>query len=130
MEPLDLVACMCDAIINYPERTEEAGTIPWMSHPAFQGVFLKHLVIGKDSGNSLSCHLVRVDPGMELGEHIHEGQWELHEVIQGSGTCRLGTRDFPYAVGRMTVIPQGMSHSVRAGQRGLILLAKFFPALV
>jgi quercetin dioxygenase-like cupin family protein len=130
MEASDLVVCITNAVVDYPDRMEEAGDMAWVAHPAFEGVFLKHLLRGKDSDNGLSCHLVRVDPGMALNEHIHEGQWELHEVIQGSGTCRLGNKEVLYRPGRMAIIPRGLKHSVNAGEQGLVMLAKFFPALL
>jgi quercetin dioxygenase-like cupin family protein len=104
--------------------------LPWHPHPAFAGVSLKHLVTGADTGGALSCHLVRVDPGMVLPHHTHDPQWELHEVADGSGTAVIDGREAAYEPGVTAVIPRGMDHEVRAGETGLRLLAKFFPALL
>ena len=111
-------------------RTEAFDEKPWNPHPAFKGVSLKHLVTGADTGGALSCHMVRVDPGCVLKTHTHNPQWELHEVVEGSGEAMLGDETAPYAPGKVAVIPCGQAHRVQAGDQGLILFAKFFPALI
>jgi quercetin dioxygenase-like cupin family protein len=110
--------------------TKDAAALPWNAHPTFPGVSLKHLVTGADTGGAISCHLVRLEPGCQLKSHVHEGQWELHEVVAGSGTAGLDGRTADYLPGVMVVIPKGKSHHVTAGDGGLCLFAKFFPALV
>ncbi len=130
MESKEIAACMSNGTIACFERDVEAGNIEWNEHPKFRGVFLKHLIRGTDTGGQLSCHLVKVDPGCMLDEHIHESEWELHEVIGGEGSGIMNSRDIPYHPGRMAVIPKGARHKVVAGDEGLTLLAKFFPALL
>ncbi len=130
METREFSACMANGTIAYLDRDEAVGHIEWIEHPKFKGVFLKHLVKGADTDGQLSCHLVKLDPGCVLEEHTHESQWELHEVIAGEGDCILGAKALPYHPGRMTVIPKGTPHQVAAKGEGLVLLAKFFPALL
>jgi mannose-6-phosphate isomerase-like protein (cupin superfamily) len=115
--------------INYRDRIESAAQIEWTQHPKFKGVYLKHLITGSDTEGHLSCHLVKVDPGCALLDHIHDPQWELHEVVEGEGVCMLDQREVRYYPGQMALIPQGTHHQVVASEKGLILLAKFFPAL-
>ncbi len=114
----------------YLNREDASKEIPWEKHPKFDGVCLKHLIKGADTEGKLSCHMVRIDPGAVLDEHIHDVQWELHEVISGDGEFLLNTKKNTYYSGRMALIPKGMNHKVIAGKNGLILLAKFFPALI
>ena len=130
MKTSEIVAALTHGTIDYPDRMEDIGNLEWVQHPACKGVFLKHLIKGSDSENSLSCHLVKVEPGAVLAAHIHDPQWELHEVIAGSGSCVLGDKEIAYAPGSMAVIPQRVTHSVKAGEHGLMWLAKFFPALL
>jgi mannose-6-phosphate isomerase-like protein (cupin superfamily) len=130
METREISACMGNGSITYPDRDDQAADIQWNEHPKFKGVFLKHLIKGVDTSGLLSCHLVQIGPNAVLEEHIHEDQWELHEVIEGEGSFILGTKDTPYHPGRMGVIPKGTTHKVIAGKNGLVLLAKFFPALL
>jgi quercetin dioxygenase-like cupin family protein len=108
----------------------DAGALPWHDHPAFAGVRLRHLVTAADTQGQLSCHIVRLSPGACLAGHVHDGQWELHEVVSGSGTAELAGRRADYAPGVAAVIPRGAPHAVTAGDQGLCLLAKFFPALL
>jgi quercetin dioxygenase-like cupin family protein len=116
--------------ITIAEKEVNPQSIPWTPHAAFPGVALKHLITGAENGGLASFHLVRVDPGCALKEHTHPGQWELHEVVAGSGTAILNGHSVPYASGSMALIPRNSPHQVTAGDEGLLILAKFFPALL
>ena len=130
METKEIVACMANGTTTYVDRDDAAGEIPWNQHPKFKGVYLKHIIKGTDTEGKLSCHMVRIDPDAILEEHIHENQWELHEVIEGDGKFLLDKKETFYYPGCMGMIPKGTNHKVIAGKRGMVLLAKFFPALV
>ena len=130
MEPTAIAACMANGTTTYVDRDDAAGEIPWNRHPQFNGVQLKHLVKGGDTEGRLSCHMVRIDPGAILEEHTHENQWELHEVIEGEGKFLLDAKEASYYPGCVGIIPQGTRHKVIAGRSGMVLLAKFFPALL
>ena len=106
------------------------GDIGWNPHPTFKGVSMKHVVKGADTDGRLSCHLVRIEPGCEIGDHVHEGKMELHEVVAGRGFCVIGDETVDYAAGSMAYIPDDVRHSVKAGTEGLEILAKFCPALI
>lgn len=102
----------------------------WNPHAAFDGVSLKHVLTAKDTNNQLSAHIVKVHPGRALFEHEHTLQWELHEVAAGEGTAVIGDKKVNYRPGTTSIIPAGTKHSVVAGEKGLLLLAKFFPPLM
>lgn len=102
----------------------------WNNHPIYKGVALKHVIKGESTNNQLSCHIVRINPGCELELHCHPGKTELHEVIKGSGICSIEESIINYKKGIMGFIPADKNHSVKAGDDGLILFAKFFPALL
>jgi quercetin dioxygenase-like cupin family protein len=112
-----------------PSKKTRSKELPWNAHPSFKGVYLKHLVKGEDTDGKFSCHLVKVDAGCQIGLHIHEGKWELHEVLEGNGECILDQQKIPYQPGVTAIIPENMKHIVNADQE-LYLLAKFIPALV
>lgn len=116
--------------VEYESASTKCSDLPWAPHPVFEGVSLKHLLKNENSGGALSCHIVSIEPGCRLEEHIHEGQWELHEVIEGEGSARLEKKSLVYSPGRMAVIPKGSRHTVEAGEKGLVILAKFFPGLL
>ncbi|MDO4316111.1 MAG: cupin [Oscillospiraceae bacterium] len=115
--------------LRLPEREKDFGSVPWSPHPAFQGVELKHLLTGADTGGRFSYHLVRIAPDCAIGDHIHQTQWETHEVVAGTGTCVNGGAALGYEPGVISWFPAGVSHAVYAGADGLRLLAKFFPPL-
>ena len=108
-------------------RTDE---IEWNRHPVFAGVWMKNLITGSDTGGRMSCHLVKIEPGCMIGEHIHEGRMELHEVTGGAGLCTIGEETFDYSEGIVSYIPENINHTVKAGGEGLFILAKFSPALI
>ena len=117
--------------MNIAEQFETAAKgIDYAPHKTFKGVSLKHLVKGDTTDGRISSHLVRVEPFCSLDEHIHAGQFEIHEVIQGSGECLIAGKQIHYAPGTVAVIPQDTPHSVKAGENGLYILAKFTPALL
>ncbi|HEX3000822.1 MAG TPA: cupin domain-containing protein [Methanoregula sp.] len=104
--------------------------LEWNPHPKFEGVFLKHLVKGSETGGRMSLHHVRIYPGCRIGDHSHAGQVEIHDIISGDGTCVLAGTEIPYCPGVMGVMPADTVHRVIAGDRGLLLLATFSPPLV
>jgi quercetin dioxygenase-like cupin family protein len=130
MKTKDIAGCIANGTITFTDKVMQADTIDWVAHPSFEGVYLKHLIQGADTQGQLSCHMVKIDPGCILETHTHAEQWELHEVIAGEGNCVLDGSPLPYAAGQMTVIPCDTPHAVEAGDNGLVLLAKFFPALL
>jgi quercetin dioxygenase-like cupin family protein len=118
------------ATIVAPDRIKAIESLPWIPHPKFDGVSLRHLVTGNDTGGRLSLHHVRIDPGKSIGDHAHAGQVETHDVIDGAGTCTLEGYVIPYTPGVIGVMPADKVHRVDAGRDGLLLLATFSPPLV
>lgn len=108
----------------------KTSAIDWNEHNLFKGVYLKHLIKGIDTNNSISCHLVRVNPGCSIDTHIHSGKLEVHEVIEGTGVCIIGEKTIDYNVGTISLIPADIPHKVTAGNEGIYILAKFSPALL
>ena len=115
--------------LRLPDRTIAFEQIPWSKHPVFEGVELKHIITSKDTDGEYSYHLVRIAPGKSIRDHIHETQLETHEVIAGNGKCINDGSDLVYEPGVISIMPAKVHHAVQAGEDGLYLFAKFFPAL-
>ncbi len=130
METETVSANIANGTIHYADRSESILDVKWSKHPNFKGVYLKHMIQGADTSGLFSSYIVKIEPNCCLETHCHENQLELHEVIGGEGSCRLIEETFSYHPGKMAVIPKGESHMVRAGEYGLTLLAKFFPAML
>lgn len=115
--------------LSLPEGDVRFETLPWAPHPVYEGVVLKHLVRGAFSEGRFSYHLVRIMPGMKIGMHVHEGQVETHEVLAGAGVCLNNGVMLNYAPGVISIFAADTAHEIVAGEEGLFLFARFFPAL-
>ena len=101
----------------------------WRPHPAFAGVHLRDFLPAGRSGGVVSSLMVRIEPGCGLDEHVHPGSGEVHHVLAGEGFAAIGGERLEYRPGRAAFVPAGSEHAVRAGERGLLMLAVFCPAL-
>ena len=112
-----------------PGKETDFSLLPWNPHPTFEGVELKHIVTASDTNGAFSYHLVRIAPNKSILNHIHETQLETHEVISGYGKCINHNCAILYAPGVISIMPKAIPHEVHAGKEGLLLFAKFLPAL-
>ena len=112
-----------------PDKTLDFESVAWSKHPTFDGVELKHIVTSSDTNGEFSYHLVRIAPNKSILNHIHELQLETHEVISGEGTCINTQCEIHYSPGVISIMPKAVPHEVHAGDDGLLLFAKFIPAL-
>ncbi|WDP93315.1 MAG: cupin domain-containing protein [Desulfobacter sp.] len=121
---------MANGTVHYVAGQVNIADVPWLKHPQFDGVYLKHLIKGDETCGIFSSHIVKIDPNQCLKTHCHKDQVELHEVLDGSGIYGIAGQEHDYHPGKIALIPKGEDHMVLAGENGLILLAKFFPALI
>jgi quercetin dioxygenase-like cupin family protein len=117
---------------NVISMNEEKGVtdLLWNPHSSFKGVSLKHLVIGKDTDDRLSCHIVKIEPECILDTHSHNGKIEIHQVIAGSGKMYLDSREIEYYQGQICIIPDDTPHKVVADKDGMYILAIFSSSLL
>ena len=113
--------------VNSKEITSDG--IPWHPHPQFKGVFMKDIITGKDTDNRMSCHYVLLEPDSVISEHAHSTQYEIHDVLCGSGKSVVQGFQVRYNSKITANIPEGTLHEVRASHEGLLLKCTFFPAL-
>jgi len=130
MEPNKITETFEQGVVVFPHMETEANAKPWYSLPGCEGVFLKDLVTGKETGGKFSYHLVRVWKNSEVSDHDHETQCEWNLIISGKGTFVIGGREVSIVPGQTFVTPPKNHHTVRAGDEDLSLLALFIPALV
>ncbi|MDD2463045.1 MAG: AraC family ligand binding domain-containing protein [Desulfobulbus sp.] len=130
MKSHDIAFNIANGTVYFSHRSDNISQSSWIAHPTFRGVRLKHMITGADTAGVFSSHLVTIDTDCCLEAHCHDDQLELHEVIQGEGVCHFAEQALAYRLGTMAVIPKGERHMIQAGGNGLVLLAKFFPALV
>ncbi|NQS76833.1 MAG: cupin domain-containing protein [Peptococcaceae bacterium] len=116
--------------VIYVDQDLEVTELAWQPHASFAGVFLKHLVKGGATGGKFSCHLIRIQNGYAIGEHIHEDKMEFIHIVAGVGQGELGSKKFDCRLGVSIVVPEKVKHSITAGSGDVYLLAKFVPALL
>ncbi|HII98356.1 MAG TPA: cupin [Methanoregula sp.] len=111
-------------------QTITPESLPWNPHPKFAGVFLRHLVTGKDAGGRLRLHHVRIDPGCAIGDHSPAGQVEIHDVLIGEGTCTPAGTVLSCIPGVVGVMPAVQVRRVEVGNKDLLPPATFVSPLV
>jgi quercetin dioxygenase-like cupin family protein len=108
----------------------DLSAIKWNKHAKFEGVEMKNLITGAQTGGAFSYHLIKIEPGKSIGNHSHATQVETHEVAVGKGVGTIGGEKYDYVPGTLALLPIGVEHSVDAGPDGVLLFAKFIPALL
>ena len=111
-------------------EAKAVADLPWNAHASFKGVFLKHLIVGKDTDDKLSYHIVKIEPECVLDTHLHDGKIEIHQIIAGSGKMYLEGKVIDYSQGQICIIPANTPHKVVAGKDGMYILAIFTPSLL
>lgn len=101
----------------------------WQPHPRFAGVAMRLLIGAAATGGGFSQHEVRIDPGCEIGAHLHPGKAESHVVLAGTGRVEIAGETRGYAPGATAVMPPDVIHRVCADAGTLYILATFVPAL-
>ena len=111
-------------------KEQKISDLTWNPHATFKGVSLKHLIVGKDTDDKLSCLIVKIEPGCVLDTHSHDSKIETHEIVAGSGKMYLDGKEIDYYPGEICLIPANVPHKVVAGKEGMYILAKFTPSLL
>ncbi|MEN6518025.1 MAG: cupin domain-containing protein [Methanospirillum sp.] len=130
MEQNDFKEAFEQGTLLFPGLEFRVTEKAWYAHPARNGVFLKDLVTGEETGGAFSYHLVRVSRNCEVADHDHDTQWEFNVVLGGTGFFLIEGREVPVVrPGQTFVTPPRTHHTVSAGNDELSLLAPFVPAL-
>ncbi|HYH01797.1 MAG TPA: cupin domain-containing protein [Bacillota bacterium] len=105
----------------------QLAALSWQNHPKFAGVAIKNILM--DEVKYLTMMLVKLEPGHEISLHVHEDQAELHQILEGDGTAVIDQTVLKYSPGTLSLIPSNIPHQVKAGEKGLLLMAAFTPQL-
>jgi quercetin dioxygenase-like cupin family protein len=77
-------------------------------------------------GDNAMLSIVRLDPNAEGRIHSHEEeQWGV--LLEGNGVRIQGGIEVPVKAGNFWRTPSGVSHGIRAGTRGALVLDIFSP---
>lgn len=84
---------------------------------ADQGIVSKTLF----QSASMKIVLFCFEPGQSLSEHTAPFEAAI-QVLEGTGTVKLGEEDHDAAPGALYVMPAGLNHAVKAKERFVFLL--------
>lgn len=126
---MDIISHLEEGYFVSPSTQRNFSQLEWHRHATCEGVYLKHLVTSEETEGRFSYHLVRIDADKAIELHKHDTQLETHEVVRGTGKCLVEGREYVYQPGVIALLPEASMHEVRADSQGLMLLAKFIPAL-
>ena len=110
-----------------PSNVKEGAT--FTKHPTQEGVFLKHLFTGSDTGGCLNNLEVNIVPGFQIAPHAHDDSSEFFYVVGGHGEFLDGTEWKAIKEGDAFMAPMKMNHSIKnTGNKTLVLFSTFCPA--
>ena len=105
--------------------------IPWVPHPIAKGVLIKPFISEKEHRLNVTCMLVKIPAGKEVGEHIHPTQDDILYPLAGKGAMWVdGTGQFPLEPGIVVRVPKGTKHRVFGVNEELLIYDVFCPALL
>jgi quercetin dioxygenase-like cupin family protein len=116
-------------MVIFPDHKEDINKKSWYTPPGWVGVSLKDIITGKDTSGAFSYHLVKIARHCEVPPHAHEAQWEWNVILNGTGSFVIQETEMPVTIGETYVTPPGISHTVKAEDRELVITAVFVPAL-
>ncbi|MFQ5450039.1 MAG: cupin domain-containing protein [Nitrospinaceae bacterium] len=91
--------------------------------PSFdlKGIRIDQL-LPREACRRFSAYLVRMQPGQIKKPSFHKEGEELYYVLSGSGTARLGGREYVLKKGCFFRVPPNIVHQFAAGEEPLHLL--------
>jgi quercetin dioxygenase-like cupin family protein len=111
------------------EICKTVDDISWRPHPIAEGVNIKPLVTKSEDNLNVTCMLVRIPPGKEIPEHIHEDQVDILYPMQGEAEMYVeGTGKFPLKPGIVVRVPKGTKHKISNVTEELLIYDVFQPA--
>ena len=113
----------------FMEICKTVGDISWRPHPIAEGVNIKPLATKSEDDLNVTCMLLRIPPGKEILEHIHEEQVDILYPMQGEAEMYVeGTGTFLLKPGIVVRVPKGTKHKIFNVTEELLIYDVFQPA--
>jgi quercetin dioxygenase-like cupin family protein len=113
------------------EVCKTIDNISWRPHPIADGVNIKLLATKSEDDLNVTCMLVRVPPGKEIPEHIHDEQFDILYPLQGEAEMVVeGAGAFPLKPGIVVRVPKGAKHAISNVTEELLIYDVFQPATI
>lgn len=86
--------------------------IVWGHGEPIQGTPFRTVVPAEATRGQLVALAVDMPPHEHVDAHTHEDEDQVHVVVSGLLTCRLGDRRFQVAAGGAVCLPRGVEHEL------------------
>jgi quercetin dioxygenase-like cupin family protein len=108
-----------------------ADELKWEAHPFLKGVEFKYLLSKKKDDVDVTVAFVKVEPGADIEEHVHEAQDDIIYCLEGNMKVWIKDEgDFYLEPGMMIRIPKGVKHRPYGHSPGFQAIDIFIPAVV
>ena len=113
------------------EICKTIADLPWRPHPIAAGVEIKLLASKSEDDLNVTCMLLRVPPGKEIPEHVHEEQVDILYPLQGEAEMVVeGAGTFSLKPGVVVRVPTGAKHGISNITEELLIYDVFQPATI
>ncbi len=111
-------------------KVVQPDEIKWEPHPQLANAKVSYLLSNRDERADLTCLLVRLPAGTEVGKHIHENSDDIVYVVKGKGKMWIDmVGEMPMVPGAFFRIPKGVLHQPRDIEEDLLVYDVFYPYL-
>ena len=86
--------------------------ISWGHGDPIPGTPFRTVVDPAGTGGRLVAFAVDMPPGEHVAAHAHADEEQVHVVVSGELTCRVGDRKFVVGSGGTVLLPRGVEHEL------------------
>lgn len=103
--------------------------VEWKPHSFAKGVKIKPLLTKEKHGADVTCLTVIVKKGLEVPEHIHEGQDDILYILSGKAKMWInGIGEFELTKGMLVKVAKKTRHKIYGVTEDLMIYDVFSPA--
>ena len=87
-------------------------TITWGHGADIDGTPFRTVVSADETHGQVVALAVDMPPGLHVHPHTHDDAEQLHVVVSGTLTCRVGDERFRVGTGGTVCLPRGVEHEL------------------
>ena len=87
-------------------------TLTWGHGAVIEGTPFRTVVSAEETHGQVVALAVDMPPGLHVEPHVHVDAEQLHVVVSGTLTCRVGAQRFRVEPGGTVCLPRGVEHEL------------------
>jgi quercetin dioxygenase-like cupin family protein len=112
--------------MGYVKKEKE---LEWVPHPSLP-IQIKPLLTQQSDRSEVTCFLVKIPPGKEIPDHLHETQEDIIFLLSGKGKMWIeGVGDFAIEKGTFIRVPKNTRHRIYDVTEEILNYDLFHPPL-